>query len=63
MSRRWARTRDWLTSRAGFRSAETDRSSPSSWRHQGQERILRQLGLEARAPPRVPARGDLQQAA
>ncbi|MDH6186873.1 hypothetical protein H4V98_004321 [Polaromonas sp. CG_23.6] len=27
------------------------------------ERILRHLGLEARAPPRVPARGDLQQAA
>ena len=27
------------------------------------ERILRHLGLQARAPPRVPARGDLQQAA
>jgi hypothetical protein len=27
------------------------------------ERILTHLGLEARAPPRVPARGDLQQAA
>lgn len=27
------------------------------------EPILRHLGLEARAPPRVPARGDLQQAA
>jgi hypothetical protein len=27
------------------------------------ERILTHLGLEARAPPGVPARGDLQQAA
>ena len=27
------------------------------------ERILTHLGLEARAPPRVPARGDFQQAA
>ena len=27
------------------------------------ERILTHLGLEARAPPRVPARGVLQQAA
>ena len=27
------------------------------------ERILTHLGLQARAPPRVPARGDLQQAA
>ena len=27
------------------------------------ERILRHLGLQARALPRVPARGDLQQAA
>jgi len=27
------------------------------------ERILRHLGLEVRAPPWVPARGDLQQAA
>ena len=26
-------------------------------------RILTHLGLQARAPPRVPARGDLQQAA
>ena len=27
------------------------------------ERILTHLGLEARAPPRVPARGDFEQAA
>ncbi len=27
------------------------------------DRILTHLGLQARAPPRVPARGDLQQAA
>ena len=27
------------------------------------ERILTHLGLQARAPPRVPARGDFQQAA
>ena len=27
------------------------------------ERILRRLGLQARAPPRAPARGDFQQAA
>jgi len=27
------------------------------------ERILRHLGLQARAPPRVAARGELQQAA
>ena len=27
------------------------------------ERILTHLGLQARAPPRVPARGDFEQAA
>jgi len=27
------------------------------------ERVLTHLGLQARAPPRVPARGDFEQAA
>ncbi len=40
----------------------SSRSLPPSCRHQGQERILTHLGLQARAPPRVAARGDLQQA-
>jgi len=36
-------------------------SSAPSRRHQGQERSLMHLGLEARAPPGESARGDLQQ--
>ena len=46
----------WRTARTAVVSS---RSSPPSWRHQGQERILTHLGLQARAP----AHGGFEQAA